>query len=93
MERFDDLVTDKRLRRSELEAFLDAADAGDLYRDEYRLFSTSGASGVSGLFVYSRRESPTGSRCSCAGSCASASPVRPGSQGSPPQARCTSRAR
>jgi len=56
MEQFDDLVTDKRLRRRELEAFLDAADAGDLYRDEYRLFSTSGASGVSGLFVYSQRE-------------------------------------
>ena len=56
MERFDDLVTDKRLRRSELEAFLDAADAGELYKDEYRLFSTSGASGVSGLFIYSQRE-------------------------------------
>ena len=56
MEQFDDLVTDKRLRRSELEAFLDAADAGELYKDEYRLFSTSGASGVSGLFIYSQRE-------------------------------------
>ena len=56
MERFDDLVTDKRLRRSELEAFLDAADAGVLYKDEYRLFSTSGASGVAGFFVYSQRE-------------------------------------
>ena len=56
MERFDDIVTDKRLRRSELEAFLDAADAGELYKDEYRLFSTSGASGVSGLFIYSQRE-------------------------------------
>jgi len=56
MEQFDDLVTDKRLRRSELEAFLDSADAGELYRDQYRLFSTAGTSGVPGVFVYSQGE-------------------------------------
>ena len=56
MEHFDDLVTDKRLRRSELEAFLDSADAGELYGDQYRLFSTAGTSGVPGVFVYSQRE-------------------------------------
>jgi putative adenylate-forming enzyme len=56
MEEFDRVVTDPRLRRSELESFLDAADAGELYDHEYRLFSTSGTTGVPGLFVYSRAE-------------------------------------
>jgi phenylacetate-coenzyme A ligase PaaK-like adenylate-forming protein len=56
MEHFDDIVTDARLRRRDLESFLEAAATGELYADEYRLFSTAGTSGVPGLFVYSRRE-------------------------------------
>ena len=56
MEHFDDIVTDPRLRRADLESFLDAADAGFLYRDEYRIFSTSGTTGAPGLFVYSQAE-------------------------------------
>ena len=56
MEEFDDIVTDPRLRRQDLENFLGAADAGELFLDEYRIFSTSGTSGLAGLFVYSRDE-------------------------------------
>ena len=56
MDELDRVVTDPRLRRRDLESFLDEADAGALYLDEYRLFSTSGTSGVPGLFVYSQRE-------------------------------------
>ncbi len=56
MEQYDRIVTDPRLRRHELESFLDAADAGQLYHGEYRLFSTSGTSGVPGLFAYSQNE-------------------------------------
>jgi phenylacetate-CoA ligase len=56
MEELDRVVTDPRLRRSRLEAFLDEADAGRLYGDEFRIFSTSGTSGASGLFVYSQAE-------------------------------------
>jgi putative adenylate-forming enzyme len=56
MEEFDQLVTDPRLRRSDLESFLRAAEAGELHLDEYRVFSTSGTSGLAGLFVYSRAE-------------------------------------
>jgi phenylacetate-coenzyme A ligase PaaK-like adenylate-forming protein len=56
MDEFDRIATDPRLRRRDLESFLDAADAGALYLDEYRLFSTSGSSGVPGLFVYSQHE-------------------------------------
>lgn len=56
MERFDDVVTDDRLRRAEVEDFLARADAGAAYLDEYRLFSSSGSSGVPGIFVFSHEE-------------------------------------
>ena len=56
MERFDDVVTDRRLRLAELEPFLGHADAGALYLGEYRVFSTSGTTGMPGLFVYSQKE-------------------------------------
>jgi phenylacetate-CoA ligase len=54
MERFDDLVTDRRLRRDELLAHLDAIDRDELYLDEYRVMATSGSSGRKGVFVYDR---------------------------------------
>ena len=56
MGEFDRVVTDPQLRRRDLKRFLEAADAGALYGDEYRIFSTSGTSGLSGLFVYSQAE-------------------------------------
>ena len=56
MERFDDVVSDPRLRLAELEPFLGHADAGALYLGEYRVFSTSGTTGMPGLFVYSQKE-------------------------------------
>jgi hypothetical protein len=49
-----------------VEGFLEAADAGLLYHDEYRIFSTSGTSGRTGLFVYSRAEFAHWGRCSSA---------------------------
>jgi phenylacetate-coenzyme A ligase PaaK-like adenylate-forming protein len=56
MDELDRVVTDSRLRRERMEPFLDAASAGELHLGEYRIFSTSGTSGVPGLFVYSRAE-------------------------------------
>jgi phenylacetate-CoA ligase len=56
MEQFDRVVTDPGLRIAELEPFLADADAGALYHGEYRIFSTSGTSGMPGLFVYSQAE-------------------------------------
>src|SRR5262245_58873710 len=56
MAEFDRLVTDPRLRLAELEPFLMRADAGDAFLGEYRLFSTSGTSGVPGVFAYSQGE-------------------------------------
>ena len=56
MEQFDRVVTDRRLHLADLEAFLGRADAGDLYLGEYRIFSTSGTTGIPGLFLYSQAE-------------------------------------
>jgi phenylacetate-coenzyme A ligase PaaK-like adenylate-forming protein len=56
MEQFDRVVTDPQLRRSDLEAFLDRADAGAAYLGRYHIFSTAGTTGVPGIFVYSQVE-------------------------------------
>lgn len=55
MDRFDDLVTDRRLRRDVLLRHLDSIDRDELYRGEYRVMATSGSTGAKGLFVYDRR--------------------------------------
>jgi phenylacetate-CoA ligase len=51
MERFDDLVTDRALRRDEL---LERVDTGRDASGRYRVMTTSGSSGRKGLFVYDR---------------------------------------
>jgi phenylacetate-coenzyme A ligase PaaK-like adenylate-forming protein len=56
MEELDRVVTDRRVHLADLESFLSAADRGELFLDEYRVFSTSGTSGAPGLFLYSREE-------------------------------------
>ena len=54
MERFDDIVCDRRLRRDALLEHLDGLDHDALYLGEYRAMTTSGSSGRTGLFVYDR---------------------------------------
>jgi phenylacetate-CoA ligase len=54
MEHFDELVTDRRLRRDRLLAHLEGLDHDALYLGEYRPMTTSGSSGSKGLFVYDR---------------------------------------
>jgi phenylacetate-coenzyme A ligase PaaK-like adenylate-forming protein len=56
MEELDRVVANPRVRLADLESFLSAADRGELFLDEYRVFSTSGTSGAPGLFLYSREE-------------------------------------
>jgi phenylacetate-coenzyme A ligase PaaK-like adenylate-forming protein len=56
MEHFDRIVTDPALGVDELEAFLAHADPGAAYRERYRVFATSGATGIPGLFVFSHEE-------------------------------------
>jgi phenylacetate-coenzyme A ligase PaaK-like adenylate-forming protein len=54
MECWDDAVTDRRLRRDELLAHLEALDDDALWLGEYRAMATSGSSGLKGLSVYDR---------------------------------------
>jgi phenylacetate-coenzyme A ligase PaaK-like adenylate-forming protein len=51
MDNFDRIVTDPRLRRSELEAHLSGPAADQPYLGRYKLFTTAGTTGVRGLFV------------------------------------------
>src|SRR5215213_5413854 len=55
MEHWDDAVTDSRLRRDEVLEHLDGLDHDALWLDEYRAMTTSGSSGLKGLFVYDRQ--------------------------------------
>ena len=54
MERFDELVTDPRLRRDELLAHVETLTGDALHLGRYRAMTTSGSSGRKGLFVYDR---------------------------------------
>jgi phenylacetate-CoA ligase len=60
MGRFDDWVTDPRLRLAGLEAHLASLGGDDLLFDEYRVCATGGTSGRRGMFVFSRAEWMTG---------------------------------
>jgi len=52
MERFDEVVTDRRLRRDALLEHVERLRGDELYLDRYRAMTTSGSSGRKGLFVY-----------------------------------------
>jgi phenylacetate-CoA ligase len=54
MDHFDDLVTDRRLRRAELQRWVEGMERDAFYLDRYRVMTTSGSSGRKGLFVYDR---------------------------------------
>ncbi|HMG30955.1 MAG TPA: hypothetical protein VK585_12645 [Jiangellaceae bacterium] len=56
MDRFDDLVTDPRLRLADLESHLDELTSDELYLGEYRVVSTGGSTGHKGIFVADRAE-------------------------------------
>jgi phenylacetate-CoA ligase len=52
MERFDDLVTDRRLRRDALLEHVEHVAGDERHLGRYRAMTTSGSSGRKGLFVY-----------------------------------------
>jgi phenylacetate-CoA ligase len=54
MERFDEVVTDPRLRRDELLDHVERLRGDELHLGRYRAMTTSGSSGRKGLFVYDR---------------------------------------
>jgi phenylacetate-CoA ligase len=54
MERFDDLVTERRLRLDDLLRHLDEIDSDVLYLGAHRVMTSSGSSGRKAVFVYDR---------------------------------------
>ena len=54
MERYDDVVTDRRLRRDELLAHAERARGDELHLGRYRVITTSGSSGTKGIFTWDR---------------------------------------
>src|SRR5437763_6565486 len=51
MEHFDRIATDPALRLTDIEAHLAGPGAGAPFADRYRVFSTSGSTGLRGVFV------------------------------------------
>ena len=56
MDSFDDIVTDPRLRRADLEAHLAGPDPARSYLGEYRVLTTSGTTGRRGIFAVTEDE-------------------------------------
>jgi phenylacetate-coenzyme A ligase PaaK-like adenylate-forming protein len=56
MERFDDWVTDRRLRHSVVDEHLSAIHDDELLLDEYRVMATGGSTGRRGVFCFSESE-------------------------------------
>jgi phenylacetate-CoA ligase len=55
MERFDDIVTDRRVRRDDVLEHVERLRGDELFLGRYRAMTTSGSSGRKGLFVYDER--------------------------------------
>jgi phenylacetate-coenzyme A ligase PaaK-like adenylate-forming protein len=56
MQEFDRIVTDPVLRLADLEEHLAGRQAGTLFAGRYRVFASSGSSGLRGVFVHSEDE-------------------------------------
>ena len=56
MERFDDLVTDRRLHLDEVRAYAAHSQAGQRYLSRYWVTATSGSSGHPGFFLFDQAE-------------------------------------
>jgi len=56
MRNFDDAVTDPRLRLDELHEHLSHLEGDACFAGEYRVFGTSGSTGLRGVFVANRQE-------------------------------------
>jgi phenylacetate-CoA ligase len=56
VERFDDWVTDPRLRRAGVEAHVEGIEGDALHLGEYRVCATGGTSGRRGVFLFARAD-------------------------------------
>jgi phenylacetate-coenzyme A ligase PaaK-like adenylate-forming protein len=63
MENFDRFVTDPRLKLADLHAHIRQLTRDEYYLGEYRVLTTSGSSGMKGVFVSNRREWSTALAC------------------------------
>jgi phenylacetate-CoA ligase len=59
MREFDRIVTDSALRLADLEEHLAGPNAGTAFDGRYRVFASSGSSGLRGVFVYGEDEFAT----------------------------------
>ncbi len=56
MENWDDVVTDRTLKLDEFRKFIETLDAPQLFRDQYVASTTSGSTGLKGVFAFNRDE-------------------------------------
>lgn len=56
MENFDRFVTDPGIKLADLQSHIDQIKGDEYFHGEYRVTSTSGSSGLKGVFVSSRKE-------------------------------------
>ena len=56
MEQFDRFVTDPRLKLLDLQTHIHTLTGDELYLGEYRVLTTSGSSGLKGVFVFNCKE-------------------------------------
>lgn len=56
MENYDRFVTDHRLKLADLQAYISQLTRDEYYLGDYRVVTTSGSSGMKGVFVSNRRE-------------------------------------
>lgn len=56
MKRFDEIVTDPRLRLSELQKHMAHVSGDEYYLNEYRMLTTAGSSGHKTVVVFNRKE-------------------------------------
>jgi phenylacetate-CoA ligase len=54
MDNFDRVVTDDRLKLSQLYDYIDNLTTDDYFMGEYRVLTTSGSTGLKGVFVFNR---------------------------------------
>lgn len=54
MDNFDRVVTDARLKLSQLYDYIDNLTTDDYYMGEYRILTTSGSTGLKGVFIFDR---------------------------------------
>ena len=56
MENYDKVVTDPRLKLKDLQQFIKNITYDDYYLNQYLVFTTSGSTGLQGVFVFNREE-------------------------------------